>query len=256
MFVFILILLFSFSFSQSELSERFTTLSEIEEQLNLWSDEFAQETDPYTFYPGEEGIIYHHEIIGYSGVEQLPIWAVKLTMNANLNEDKPKVLILGQCHAEEIYGVEIAMDLIKWMLYPMDHTSYIQSILSIMTNVEIWIVPTYNPDGLSVVHGWYDQVDQWNQDVTYRKNKFDANGNGIFDFIIGPGEDLDGVDLNRNYDFNWIFGDSIDDLDSGGCNPSYLTNYDYYRGPSPFSEPEVVAIKDFVENKNFLLSIA
>ena len=256
MFVFISILILSVCFSQSELSERYTTFEEIENQLNAWSDEFSQNTDPYTFYPGEEGIIYHHEIIGYSDVEELPIWAVKLTMNADVNEDKPRVLILGQCHAEEIYGVEIAMDLIKWMLYPMDHTSHIQSILSIMTNAEIWVIPTHNPDGLTVVHGWYDDLNQWNQDVTYRKNKYDANGNGIFDFIIGPGEDLDGVDLNRNYDFNWIFGDDIDELDTGGCNPSYLTNYDYYRGPSAFSEPEVVAIKDFVESKNFLLSIA
>ena len=256
MYIVIYILIISFSFSQSELSERYSTLQEIEQQLNTWSEEFSTNTDPYAFYPGDEGIIYHHEIIGYSGVDELPIWAVKLTMNADLNEDKPKVLILGQCHAEEIYGVEIAMDLIQWMLYPMEHTSYIQAILSIMTYSEVWIIPTYNPEGLSVVHGWYDDLNYWNQDVTYRKNKFDANGNGFFDFIIGPGEDLDGVDLNRNYDFNWIFGDDIDELDNGGCNPSYITNYDYYRGPEPFSEPEVLAIKEFVMSKNFLLSIA
>ena len=256
MFLFIFTLFVSFSFTQSELPDRYTTYQEIEQQLNDWSEEFGSNTDPYPFYPGEEGIIYHHEIIGYSAVENLPIWAVKLAMNADVNEDKPKVLILGQCHAEEIYGVEIAMELINWMLYPMNHTAYIQSILAIMNNAEIWIVPSHNPDGLNVVHGWYDDLNQWNQDVTYRKNKYDANGNGLFDFIIGPGEDLDGVDLNRNYDFNWIFGDGIDQLDSGGCNPSYLTNYDYYRGPHPFSESEVVAIKNFVESKNFLLSIA
>ena len=252
-----LILFTSIVLSQSELSDRYTTLEEIENQLNAWHEEFGSNQDPYTFYPGNEGIIYHHEIIGYSGVDNLPIWAVKLTLNADLNEDKPKALILGQCHAEEIYGVEIAMDLIKWMLYPMDHPAQIQSILSIMTNAEIWIVPTHNPEGLSVVHGWYDDLNQFNQDVYYRKNKYDANNNGIFDFVIGIGNDYDGVDLNRNYDFNWIFGDAVYSTDSGcGANPSYIANYDYYRGPAPFSESEVVAIRDFVLSKNFLLSIA
>ena len=260
MFKYFCLYIISFSsliFSQSELSDRYTTYQEIEDQLNSWYDEFGSNQNPYTFYPGNEGIIYHHEIIGYSGVENLPIWAVKLTLNADMNEDKPKALILGQCHSEEIYGVEVAMDLIKWMLYPMDHPAHIQSILAVMTNAEIWIVPTHNPEGLSVVHGWYDDLNQFNQDVYYRKNKYDANNNGIFDFVVGIGNDYDGVDLNRNYDFNWIFGDAIYSTDSGcGANPSYIANYDYYRGPAPFSEQEVVTIRDFVLDKNFLLSIA
>ena len=53
-----------------------------------------------------------------SSNEELPIYAVKLSINANEEEDEPKVLILGQCHAEEIYGVELSMALIRWFLYP------------------------------------------------------------------------------------------------------------------------------------------
>jgi len=252
-----IIALTSIMFSQSELSERYTTLEEIESQLNIWYDQFSENLDPYPDYPGDEGVIYHHEIIGYSGVDNLPIWAVKLTMNANINEDKPKTLILGQCHAEEIYGVEIAMGLIDFLLHPIDHPTYYQSIYAVMQNSEIWIVPTYNPEGLSVVHGWYDSMDNWNQDIYYRKNKYDANSNNNFDFVVGIGNDEDGVDLNRNYDFNWIFGDALYSTDLGcGANPSYIANYDYYRGPSPFSESEVVTIRDFILEHNFLLSIA
>ena len=255
--IFCIIVLISNIFSQSELSERYTTLEEIESQLNIWYENFSENQDPYPDYPGEEGILYHHEIIGYSGVDNLPIWAVKLTMNANINEDKPKVLILGQCHAEEIYGVEIAMGLIDFLLYPMNNPTYYLSIVDVMQNSEVWIVPTHNPEGLSVVHGWYDSMDYWNQDVYYRKNKYDANNNDAFDFIVGIGNDEDGVDLNRNYDFNWIFGDQLYSTDLGcGANPSYIANYDYYRGPYPFSESEVIAIRDFVLENNFLLSIA
>ena len=125
-----IILFVSLILSQSELPDHYTTPEEIENQLNAWYDEFGSNVDPYTFYPNE-GIIYHHEIIGYSGVENLPIWAVKLSMNANLNEDKPKVLILGQCHAEEIYGVEIAMDLINWMVM-CEHDSFIDINLIVL----------------------------------------------------------------------------------------------------------------------------
>ena len=247
----------SILFSQSELSDRYTTYQEIENRLNAWHEEFGSNPDPYPSYPGNEGIIYHHEIIGYSGVDNLPIWAIKLTMNADLNEDKPRALILGQCHAEEIYGVEVALDLVDWLLRPMQHPSYYLSIYDIMQNAEIWIVPTHNPEGLSVVHGWYDNTQVWNQDVYYRKNKYDANNNSIFDFVIGIGNDYDGVDLNRNYDFNWIFGDELYSTDSGcGANPSYIANYDYYRGPYPFSESEVRVVRDFVLDKQFLLSIA
>ena len=252
-------IIFSFSvvFPQSELSDRYTTYQEIEQRLNAWYDAFGSNVDPYPSYPGDEGIIYHHEIIGYSGVENLPIWAIKLTMNADMDEDKPRALILGQCHAEEIYGVEIALDLVDWLLHPIDNPTHYLSIYDIMQNAEIWIIPTYNPEGLSVVHGWHDDLNNWNQDVYYRKNKYDANNNNIFDFVVGIGNDYDGVDLNRNYDFNWIFGDGLYSTDSGcGANPSYVANYDYYRGPYAFSENEVKIIRDFVLSKQFLLSIA
>ena len=91
-YIYILVLS-SILFSQSELSDRYTTPQEIEGRLNIWYEEFGNNVDPYPSYPGDEGIIYHHEIIGYSGVDNLPIWAIKLTMNADINEDKPRTLI-------------------------------------------------------------------------------------------------------------------------------------------------------------------
>ena len=251
-------MLLSLSFSQSILSERYTTFDELEQKINEWDQNYGQNSNPFEIID-DEGIIFHHEIIGYSRVDNLPIWAIKLSFNANIDEDEPKMLILGQCHAEEIYGLEIAVELIDWLLDPFNNANpiYIQSLLSILANSEVWIVPTHNPDGLSVVHGWYDSMNVWKQDESYRKNKYDANMNGVFDFILGIGDDIDGVDLNRNYDFNWIFGDEFNQVDTGcSSNPAYLSNYDYYRGPSPFSEPEVVAIRDFALENNFLLSVA
>ena len=44
--IFYIACLTSAIFSQSELSERYTTLEEIESQLNTWYDDFSQNVDP------------------------------------------------------------------------------------------------------------------------------------------------------------------------------------------------------------------
>ncbi|NQV41807.1 MAG: T9SS type A sorting domain-containing protein [Candidatus Marinimicrobia bacterium] len=173
--------------------------------------------------------------IGRSNNEDLPIYAIKLSDNPTLDEDEPALLFLGQCHAEEILGVEITMGLVDSLLHGFDAMN--SHVASILQNLEVWVVPSYNPEGLRVVH---DGVD-----VTYRKNKTDNNGNGIFDFVEGIGYDIDGVDFNRNYGFNWIFGDAYG-----------VDDYDYYRGPSAFSESETRAIADLARQEKFLLSVA
>ncbi|MBC8374639.1 MAG: T9SS type A sorting domain-containing protein [FCB group bacterium] len=173
--------------------------------------------------------------IGRSNNEDLPIYAIKLSDNPTLDEDEPALLFLGQCHAEEILGVEITMGLVDSLLHGFDAMN--SHVASILQNLEVWVVPSYNPEGLRVVH---DGID-----VTYRKNKTDNNGNGIFDYVEGIGYDIDGVDFNRNYDFNWIFGDAYE-----------VDDYDYYRGPSAFSESETRAIADLARQEKFLLSVA
>ncbi len=52
-----------------------------------------------------------------------------------------------------------------------------------------------------------------------------------------------GVDLNRNYDYAW---------EGGSTNP----RSEIYKGPSPFSEPETQAIRDFVLEHDFTYAIS
>ena len=85
-------LIINFAFLQSSLSERYTTYNELEEKLNEWNQLFGSNSDPFPQIQNE-GVVYHQEIIGYSGVDNLPIWAVKLSFNANIDEDEPKTLI-------------------------------------------------------------------------------------------------------------------------------------------------------------------
>ncbi len=168
--------------------------------------------------------------------EPLPIYAAKLSANVTVTEDEPKVMYAGQVHAEEVLGVEVTMYMINDLLENRMFTPW----RVWLENLEIWFVPTYNPEGLGVVMSGIDD--------TFRKNCRDNNENGIFDYQQGQGGDIDGVDPNRNYGFNWIHGDTL-----------YSTNgeedYDYYRGPGPFSEGETQAIRDLAAEQHFIYSI-
>ncbi len=177
------------------------------------------------------------DTIGYSQLDSLPIWAVKLSNNVNSDEDRPTVLFVGQVHAEELIGVEITLALIDDLL---THHQQITPYLLWFMGLEMWIIPTLNPEGHAVV---MDSLD-----LSFRKNKSDCNNNGIFDFdTTGIGNDIDGVDLNRNFPLNWVHGDSF-------MQPANEP-FDYFRGFSPLSESESQALWAFGEQEKFSFSI-
>ncbi|MBL51387.1 MAG: hypothetical protein CMG57_05460 [Candidatus Marinimicrobia bacterium] len=189
---------------------------------------------------------YRVDTIGYSTHDQIPILAVKISDNVDVREDEPSVLFVGQVHAEEILGNEIVLDLIDDLLFPDNSIFTHMNILK--QYLEIWIIPTANPDGLNVVHEGLD--------VSYRKTKRDLSPEGpypneLFDYDPSIGNDIDGVDLNRNFNFNWVFGDTFLEPD----NSDYASHYDYYKGEEPFSEGEAIAIRDLALENDFVFSI-
>ena len=191
--------------------------------------------------------IYRVDTIGYSSQDQLPIFAVKISDNTEIKEDEPRVLFIGQLHAEEILGVEAVLKLITEMLDPPP--AELQHMDILKQNLETWIIPTLNPEGLNVVHNGLD--------VSFRKNKKDFSPEGpwpnyYFDYDPAIGEDIDGVDLNRNFDFNWVFGDTFMEPDPS----DYAAHYDYYKGTAPWSEPEIRAVRDLALENDYVFSIA
>ena len=189
---------------------------------------------------------FHLDTIGFSTQENIPILAVRISDNAHMKEDEPRVLFIGQVHAEEILGVEIVMDLIDDLLFP--HPSILSHMNILKQYLDIWLIPTANPEGLNVVH---EELD-----FSYRKNKRDLSPEGpfpnnAFDYDPSIGNDIDGVDLNRNFSFNWAFGDTFLEPD----NSDYASHYDYYKGEEPFSESEARAIRDLALENDFVFSI-
>ncbi len=182
----------------------------------------------------ERGLnIVHVDTIGWSRGDKLgeryPLYAVTIASNPEVLQDKPTALIIGQVHAEEVVGMEMILRLM-WDI--VDRFG----LYSVMVdNTQMVFVPTANPDGLEVVSR--DSLDE-----TWRKNGYypaEMDGQPC-NVHPGPGGDSCGVDLNRNFDFNWIYGDTL----WRPARPGYPEEFDYYRGPAPFSEPETQAIRD------------
>jgi len=152
-------------------------------------------------------------------LESRNIYALKISDNVLIDEDEAETLFLGCHHAREWISVEVPYLIGKYLLenYHLD-----VSIKNLVDQSEIWIVPLVNPDGLEYSIHFYRY---------WRKNRRD-NGDGTY-----------GVDLNRNYGFQWGY-------DNNGSSPS--TSSDVYRGTAPFSEPESQAIRDLYAQHHFL----
>ena len=113
---------------------------------------------------------FHLDTIGFSTQENIPILAVRISDNAHMKEDEPRVLFIGQVHAEEILGVEIVMDLIDDLLFPdpsiLSHMNILKQYL------DIWLIPTANPEGLNVVHEELDLAIEKTKEIYHQRVLF------------------------------------------------------------------------------------
>ncbi len=172
------------------------------------------------------------ETIGTS-LEGRQIKALKISDNVSTNEpNEGDVIFVAAHHAREWISVEMTLYLAEYLL---THYATDSRVRADMDNLQIWIVPIVNPDG--VVYSWSSWAGICPTDPSnpryWRKNRR-VNGDGTF-----------GVDLNRNWGFEWGL--------NSGSSPN--TNNDTYRGPSAFSEPETQAIRNLVTNATNLKAL-
>ena len=84
--VHILIILLGSSFLLSVPIDRYHTYDEIQAKLEAWDQEYGIES-------GSSDIIFELSEIGRSALLDLPFWMVKISDNANEDEDEPRLLI-------------------------------------------------------------------------------------------------------------------------------------------------------------------
>ncbi|MBF0313488.1 MAG: succinylglutamate desuccinylase/aspartoacylase family protein [Oligoflexia bacterium] len=74
------------------------------------------------------------------------LYALRITQNANSNSSssKPKFLLTGAVHGDELVGSIISLQMIEYLLSNYQTSTRVQNILN---SSEIWINPIFNPDG-------------------------------------------------------------------------------------------------------------
>jgi hypothetical protein len=187
------------------------TYSEIGDELDAWA----------TAYPD---LITTKTSIGTT-IEGRDIWAVKISDNPDQDEEEPEVYYDSLIHPREVMGL---MTVFYYMKNLLEGYGYDPEITHLVNNREIWFVPVHNPDG----HVYNEQTNPDGGGL-WRKNRR-HNGGGIY-----------GVDLARNYSFQWGY-------DNIGSSPD--PNSIAYRGTGPFSEPEAQVIRDFIMSRPIVTS--
>jgi len=136
-----------------------------------------------------------------------PIRAIKLSHK----EGNPTIFIESNIHAREWITSATCTWFINELL-----TSTEPEIMDLAQNIDWYIIPVFNVDGFHYTH---------ETNRLWRKTR--QNHATI----------CWGTDANRNFDFQWMV--------NGGAsqNPCSET----YAGPDPFSEPETVALREFLE---------
>ncbi|MBK7944780.1 MAG: immune inhibitor A [Flavobacteriales bacterium] len=161
-----------------------------------------------------------------AGHEGRPIHMVRLSDNADADQERPELLYTALHHAREPVS---ASQLIYFLWHLLENYGTDAEATYVLDHFELYVVPCLNPDGYA-----YNEMTDPGGGGMWRKNRRD-NGDGTF-----------GVDLNRNYAQGWAF----DDLGSSADGAS-----DVYRGPAPFSEPETQAIRDLCNAHEFRMAL-
>lgn len=143
------------------------------------------------------------------------VWALRITTDLNIAPTKPGIIFMGGHHAREHLSVEMPLMFAQYLVD--QYRTGNQKIVGLINSRDIHIIPVVNPDGME-----YDIKD--GSYKMWRKNR-SRNANGTF-----------GVDLNRNYGYQWGTGGSSSD-----------PNSETYKGTAAFSEIESTAIKNHVE---------
>lgn len=126
---------------------------------------------------------------------------------------RPGVFYHGLQHCREWITGAVTCYIADYLVSNYDSDPCVKALVD---RTDFYLAPCVNPDG-------YEYT--WTTQRLWRKNRRN-NGDGTF-----------GVDLNRNWGYQWGF-------DNSGSSP--VTSSETYRGTGPFSEPETQVLRDFI----------
>ena len=92
-----------------------------------------------------------HDLGPAAGSAGRRIWALNISDNVGVEEDESEFKYIANMHGDEVVGLMMCLNLIDYLLtnYGTD-----PRVTNIVDEIDIWIVPTMNPDGyMSVTRG-------------------------------------------------------------------------------------------------------
>ncbi|MEM1183085.1 MAG: LamG-like jellyroll fold domain-containing protein, partial [Acidobacteriota bacterium] len=146
---------------------------------------------------------------------------------------KPLFVLMACLHAREIATPELAMRMLDELTSEYGEDA---DITWLVDHHEVWILPLTNPDGHRHVELGAESE---NGGVPWRWRK-NVRPGGSCSWPPLDGSSTEGVDLNRNFPFQWGTASG-----QAGSSDQCSENY---RGPSAGSEPETQAIMGLIES--------
>ncbi|XP_057375607.1 carboxypeptidase B-like [Daphnia carinata] len=143
--------------------------------------------------------------------ENRPLYVLRIS-NSSLPGTRPAIWIDGGFHAREWISPAVATYIIQQLVE-------VPANANLLSNVDWYIMPVVNPDGYEYSH---------TTDRMWRKTR-----------SVSSTSSCRGVDPNRNFGYKW-----------GGLGASPSTCDETYRGPKAFSEPETLAMSNFITGKS------
>ncbi len=197
------------------------------------------------------------------------IYCARLT-NESQAGSKPRVLFVGYHHAREPITAELTL---YFVVQAAMNFGINETLTFLLNHSEIFVVVALNVDGFDAVreNEWQRKnarpVDEDGDNATDEDAPFDADGDGYVEALYETygfaevlkgmeGNDTDGdssldwiggVDLNRNYGYQW---------NATCASGSSDVRAEDYRGQFEFSEPETQAIRDLALAFNFSYSVS
>lgn len=170
------------------------------------------------------------DTLGYTH-EGRPLVAVRISDNPDVVETgEDEWLMTALHHSNEVMGMSV---LYYYVWYLLEHYEDDAVIKKLLNHSALYIIPVVNPDGLA-----YNESTNPAGGGTWRKNRKPR--------VIGATTHY-GVDLNRNYGYNWAYSHA-GQLGQAGSN---FAGNSYYRGTAAWSEQETSLLRDFCQSRNF-----
>ena len=155
----------------------------------------------------------------------------------NVGTGKKKLFINGSHHGLEYLTSAFIMKFLDELCkaYENKCEMFSYDISYLLDNISLYAVPMVNPDGVDIAVNGIDITNPYHRKLISKV--------GIHSFNKVWQANVNGVDINHNYDANWH---PVEEHPG----PSK------YAGPYSESEPETKAIVEFVKNEGFDMLIA